>query len=546
MLSMVYVKLKKEARSRIAGDRFMDGTAQNRQSRPRSRGSSGATGLLSPPSHDGRPARRDAGNRLGFADGDDLEPIRRNAPVGKRLLDCCRATRREDHVREFPSRLVGVPCDDHHFRLGVPVKAGGAVQFRKRLGGQRRRPAAEVDAYGFDRGPRMRGGGRRLGRGRRYDRFRLLVRICARCQDEKRHGEKTCKGALPCMLHGSPLFAASRADIREEFRHYAWIRQERSAASFKKVDLMTRLAVVLVALLSLGVFLLRSTPTAADTVRGDVAFLNGDYATAYAEWRSLAEAGDPGAMLGIGTLYDTGHGVAQDFAEALTWYRRAAEAGSARAAFNVGAMYDNGRGTEKDTKEAIKWWRLAAAKGNGRAAYNLGVIYRDGDGAARSRTEAVKFFQIAALAGIVAARQNLAALGVPSPPAPTGDDRSAQRLSRGMAPEIRSIARFQEAALARGALDASAADDFSGYVPVFFQQAAEGNRLAQYDAGFALERGLGVRPDPVRAYVYYVRASTSDARDVHAASLKGAADMAARLSAQERGTALEMLLDAAP
>jgi hypothetical protein len=335
--------------------------------------------------------------------------------------------------------------------------------------------------------------------------------------------------------------------MRDEFRRYSRIRQERFCCVLQKVALMTRLAVLLMALLSLGAFLLRSTPTAADTVRGDVAFLNGDYATAYAEWRSLAEAGDPAAMLGIGTLYDTGHGVKQDFAEALTWYRRAAEAGSARAAFNVGAMYDNGRGTEKDTKEAIKWWRQAAAKGNGRAAYNLGVIYRDGDdGVARSRTEAVKFFQIAALAGIVAARQNLTALGVPSTSAPTGDDRSALRLSRGMAPEIRSIARFQDAALARGALDASTADDFSRYVPVFFQQATEGNRLAQYDAGFALERGLGVRPDPVRAYVYYVRASASDARDVHAAALQGAVDMATRLSAQEREAALEMLLDVTP
>jgi uncharacterized protein len=65
-------------------------------------------------------------------------------------------------------------------------------------------------------------------------------------------------------------------------------------------------------------------------------------------------------MLGIGVLYDTGHGVPQNFATALFWYRRAAEAGSATAAFNVGAMYDNGRGTATDHQEAIKWWRVAA------------------------------------------------------------------------------------------------------------------------------------------------------------------------------------------
>lgn len=154
-----------------------------------------------------------------------------------------------------------------------------------------------------------------------------------------------------------------------------------------------------------------TTAAFADTARGNEAFSRGYYFTANREWRASANAGDPAAMLGLGTLYDTGHGLLQDFAEALSWYRRAAEAGNAAAMFNVGAMYDNGRGTKVDRAEAIRWYAMAAKKGNGRAAYAAATMYRDGDGVAQDNAAAIKFFRIAAAAGIEAARFNLAHLG---------------------------------------------------------------------------------------------------------------------------------------
>ncbi len=121
-------------------------------------------------------------------------------------------------------------------------------------------------------------------------------------------------------------------------------------------------------------------------------------------------------MVGLGALYDTGHGVSQDFAAALSWYRRAAEAGDAAAMFNVGAMYDNGRGTSANRAEAVKWYAMAAKKGNGRAAYAAATIYRDGDGVPQDNATAIKFFRMAAAAGIGAARLNLANLGESVPP----------------------------------------------------------------------------------------------------------------------------------
>lgn len=307
---------------------------------------------------------------------------------------------------------------------------------------------------------------------------------------------------------------------------------------------MSKPAAALVLLL-----LIQPVTAGADSLQGDAAFSMGDYATAYKAWRALAEAGDASAMLGVGTLHDTGHGVPQDFAAALSWYRRAAEAGSVPAAFNVGAMYDNGRGTAVDRRQAVAWYRAAAAKGYGRAAYDLGVIYRDGDGVPPDRAEAIRYFGMAARDGIAAARPSLAALGAPLPPAaprprPSGG-MSADRAAIAP-PELRPIARFQEAALARADLDPSVARDFTAYVPTLIDEAGRGNQLAQYDVGFAYQRGLGLPADPVEAYVYYVRAAASDAADVRSAALKGAAEVGSQLSAQEHAAAREMLLGGTP
>jgi hypothetical protein len=287
-------------------------------------------------------------------------------------------------------------------------------------------------------------------------------------------------------------------------------------------------------------------PACAAELQGDAAFATGDYTTAYHEWQVLADHGDASAMLGVGTLYDTGHGVPQDFTVALSWYRRAAEAGNVAAAFNVGAMYDNGRGTAKDRREAIKWWRTAAAKGSGRAAYDLGVIYRDGDGVARNTTAAIRFFRLAKRDGIEAAGPSLAALGVPSPASPRQNGIALSRSPHASESELQMAAGFQKTVLARSAMDPATIKSFTDYVPVFLDLALQGNHLAQYDAAFALERGLGVAVDPVRSYVFYLRAAVSEAVDVRAAALYGAWEVSARLTPPQHAAAREMLLNDAP
>jgi TPR repeat protein len=51
------------------------------------------------------------------------------------------------------------------------------------------------------------------------------------------------------------------------------------------------------------------------------------YSEAANWYRMAAEQGYSGSQNNLGTLYETGTGVAQDYDAAIEWYRRAAEGG---------------------------------------------------------------------------------------------------------------------------------------------------------------------------------------------------------------------------
>ena len=97
------------------------------------------------------------------------------------------------------------------------------------------------------------------------------------------------------------------------------------------------------------------TPSySADFNKGLTAAQSGDFATAFKEWKPLAQQGDAYAQYNLGVMYDAGNGVLQDYKEAVRWYRLAAEQGLASAQFNLGWMYDNGNGVPQDYKEAVR------------------------------------------------------------------------------------------------------------------------------------------------------------------------------------------------
>ncbi len=58
-----------------------------------------------------------------------------------------------------------------------------------------------------------------------------------------------------------------------------------------------------------------------DFARGLDAAYSGDFATALAVWRPLAEQGHAKAQYNLGVMYANGRGVPEDDQQAVSWYR---------------------------------------------------------------------------------------------------------------------------------------------------------------------------------------------------------------------------------
>ncbi len=80
----------------------------------------------------------------------------------------------------------------------------------------------------------------------------------------------------------------------------------------------------LIAALCAGFTLGLTAPAWAGFDEGVAAYNRGDYATAFREWRPLAEQGNADAQFFLGFMYYKGRGVPQDYAQAHMWYNLAA------------------------------------------------------------------------------------------------------------------------------------------------------------------------------------------------------------------------------
>ena len=92
------------------------------------------------------------------------------------------------------------------------------------------------------------------------------------------------------------------------------------------------------------------------------AYERGDYATAMAFVRPLADGGDAAAQRELGYLYGMlairDHH-SQDFTQGAIWFRKAADQGDAKAQIYLGTMYSVGRGVPQDYVMAHMWYNLA-------------------------------------------------------------------------------------------------------------------------------------------------------------------------------------------
>jgi hypothetical protein len=96
---------------------------------------------------------------------------------------------------------------------------------------------------------------------------------------------------------------------------------------------------------------------------GRAAYDRGDYATAYKEFKELADHGNAPGQCYLGMMYEMGHHVPKDYALAMDWYLKAAAQGDALAKVNLGWLYIRGDGVPQDYVLAHMWLNLAASQG---------------------------------------------------------------------------------------------------------------------------------------------------------------------------------------
>ena len=100
----------------------------------------------------------------------------------------------------------------------------------------------------------------------------------------------------------------------------------------------------------------------ADFNSGVIAYLTGDYETAYNTMMSLADtSNDAMAQYWLGVMYMKGQGVEQNYEEAGKWFRRSAEQAIPQAQYKLGNLYSDGNGVPQDNEFAYVWYSVAAS-----------------------------------------------------------------------------------------------------------------------------------------------------------------------------------------
>lgn len=144
-------------------------------------------------------------------------------------------------------------------------------------------------------------------------------------------------------------------------------------------------------------------PALSDVKAGVDAWQQGDYDKAVAEWRPLAQGGDPDAQFNMGQAYKLGRGVKADMGAAVDWYRKAAAQGHVRAEDNLGLlMFQQG-----ERASALPYLQRAAGRGEARAQYIVGTALFNGDLTPKNWVRAYALMTRASAAGLAQATASL-------------------------------------------------------------------------------------------------------------------------------------------
>lgn len=185
--------------------------------------------------------------------------------------------------------------------------------------------------------------------------------------------------------------------------------------------------------------LVAATPAAAADVKAGVdAYQRGDFARALAEWRPLAEAGDPDAQFNLAQAYKLGRGVPANLDTAIGFYRRAAVQNHPEAEALLGLLlFQNGK-----RAEAMPWLAKAADRGDSAAQYVYGTALFNGDMVAVDWPRAYGFMTRAAAQGMPPAKNALLEMDkhIPLAQRQQGAKLASDAAKRPVAAPVRSAA----------------------------------------------------------------------------------------------------------
>ncbi|MES9920965.1 MAG: tetratricopeptide repeat protein [Candidatus Thiodiazotropha sp.] len=111
-----------------------------------------------------------------------------------------------------------------------------------------------------------------------------------------------------------------------------------------------------------------------DYLHGLAAYQREDLMTAIESLKIAADSGHAKAQSLLGYIYD----IAEENEQAFHYYRQAAEQGEADGAYGMGMLYATGEGVAQDLFEAVRWFEKAADAGHPQAIDLLATAYLNG------------------------------------------------------------------------------------------------------------------------------------------------------------------------
>ena len=217
-----------------------------------------------------------------------------------------------------------------------------------------------------------------------------------------------------------------------------------------------------------------------------------------------ATQGEANAQFKLGTLYESGEGVAESAAEAAKWYRKAASLGHVEAKYHLARLYATGQGVQENDAEAMKWLRMSAEQGYAPAQFNLSYRHNIGKGVSKDATEAAKWSREAADRGHMDAQHCLGCMyhdgeGVQK------DAAEAAKWFRRAAEQGRADSQFILGTMYY--MGEGVRKDAAKSAKWTHKAAKQGHADAQFNLGIMYETGEGVPQRAAEAMKWYRKAA---------------------------------------